>query len=170
MELEGKRGRYFKFGVFIDVGAERDGFLHVNEWRDGFPEEQMFARNVPVKVRVLSVDGGRLQLTCRSGPLERPPQFEAPEPQDSDLQAFDQLGPDDVLDGEVVCLALFGIFVKVQVPGSQSLEGLLHKSNMSPDLKDIVHVGMPIKVKLLKENRWKEQRRISLASPDSDPS
>jgi hypothetical protein len=35
-------------GVFIDVGAERDGFLHVNEWRDGFPEEQMFARNVPV--------------------------------------------------------------------------------------------------------------------------
>lgn len=35
-------------GVFIDVGAERDGFLHVNEWGDGFPEEQMFARNVPV--------------------------------------------------------------------------------------------------------------------------
>ena len=120
--------------------------------------------------------------------------------------------------------------MKVQAPGSQSLEGLLHKSNMSPDLKDIaalkhkmggqwkkheknidgpeecskqavhlhhihfskfelcwflswrhleawpsfciskVHVGMHIKVKLLKEKKWKEQRRISLASPDSDPS
>ena len=34
-------------GVFVDVGAEREGFLHVNEWGDGFPEEQKFARNVP---------------------------------------------------------------------------------------------------------------------------
>ena len=31
----------------MDVGAEREGFLHVNEWGDGFPEEQKFARNVP---------------------------------------------------------------------------------------------------------------------------
>lgn len=35
-------------GVFIDVGAERDGYLHVNEWQEeGFPQEQIFARNVP---------------------------------------------------------------------------------------------------------------------------
>lgn len=44
--------------------------------------------------------------------------------------------------------------MKVQVPGSQSLEGLLHKSNMSPDLKDIAalkhkvgrEVGTPLMV------------------------
>jgi len=166
MELEGKRGKYFRSGVFIDVGAERDGFLHVNEWGDGFPEEQMFARNVPVKVRVLGVDGGRLQLTCRSGSLDRPPPFEAPVPEDADIEAFDQLGPEDVLDGEVVRLSLFGIFVKVQAPGSQNLEGLLHKSKMSEDLKKTVHVGMSIKVKLLKEQEWKQQKRIFLASPD----
>ena len=38
-------------GVFIDVGAERDGFLHVNEWGDGLPAEQPFARNVPAPWR-----------------------------------------------------------------------------------------------------------------------
>lgn len=47
MKLQGKRGKYFRQGVFVDIGAEREGFLHVNEWRDGFPQEQMFARNVP---------------------------------------------------------------------------------------------------------------------------
>eukprot|EP00435_Cladocopium_sp_Y103_P038313 s1159_g10.t1 len=58
MELEGKRGRFLtkSRGVFIDVGAERDGFLHVNEWRDGFPEEQMFARNVPVPWRNINME------------------------------------------------------------------------------------------------------------------
>ena len=30
--------------------------------------------------------------------------------QDADIKAFDQLGPEDVLDGEVVRLSLFGIF------------------------------------------------------------
>ena len=72
-----------------------------------------------------------------SGSLDRPPPFEAPVPEDSmlrrsgcwpsdevtvdgavphpccqdaDIKAFDQLGPEDVLDGEVVRLSLFGIF------------------------------------------------------------
>eukprot|EP00913_Durusdinium_trenchii_P030442 g28517.t1 len=57
MELKGKRGRYMRFGVFVDVGAEREGFLHVNEWGDGFPEEQKFARNVGRMLREGVSDG-----------------------------------------------------------------------------------------------------------------
>ncbi|CAJ1354871.1 unnamed protein product [Effrenium voratum] len=169
MELRGRRGKYFQNGVFIDVGAERDGYLHVNEWQEeGFPQEQIFARNVPVDVRVLSIDDAKwsFSLTRLPGSLERPPGFKAPKMEDSDIEAFDKLEADDLIDAEVVRLALFGIFVKVQVEGSQMLEGLLHKSKMSQDFKDMVRLGMPIKVKLLKEQRWKEQRKLFLASPE----
>lgn len=40
------------------------------------------------------------------------------------------------------------------------------RGSFFPDVYQ-VHVGMQIKVKLLKEKRWKEERKIFLASPDS---
>ena len=42
--------------------------------------------------------------------------------------------------------------MKVQAPGSQSLEGLLHKSNMSPDLKDVAALKHEVRREV--DHRW----------------
>ncbi|CAE7632070.1 unnamed protein product [Symbiodinium necroappetens] len=164
MELQGVRGRYGLNGVFINIGAPRDGFLHTSEWRDGFPEEQPFVLNERIPVRVLHIDDeGRIFLTCRTGPLERPPMFKIPAIQDSDIEAFDALSESDSIEAEVVRIALYGVFVKVQVPGSQMVQALLHKNEMTQELKETVSLGMKVQVRLLKKDDWKQKKVIGVA-------
>jgi predicted RNA-binding protein with RPS1 domain len=81
-ELQGTVRSVQPYGAFIDVGAERDGLVHISELKDGFVEkvEDVVKEGDTVTVRVKDVDveSGRLSLTMRA---PRPAREERPAPE-----------------------------------------------------------------------------------------
>merc|ERR1719476_152017 len=70
--LEGKVSRTASFGAFVTVTApdsesSADGLVHITQIRDGFVEsvEDELEIGQEVKVRVVSVDGGKLSLSMK---------------------------------------------------------------------------------------------------------
>ncbi|MFQ5922614.1 MAG: S1 RNA-binding domain-containing protein [Anaerolineales bacterium] len=64
MKTTGEVTRLEKFGAFVDIGAERDGLVHVSEMSDGYvrdPAEVVQVGN-EVEVAVLEVDRGKKQI------------------------------------------------------------------------------------------------------------
>jgi len=62
--LAGKAVRIEKFGVFVDIGAERPGMVHISELTDGFvrtPSEVVSVGD-EVRVRVLKVNRKKRQI------------------------------------------------------------------------------------------------------------
>lgn len=78
-ELQGTVRSVQPYGAFIDVGAERDGLVHISELKDGFVEkvEDVVKEGDTVTVRIKDVDveSGRLSLTMRA---PRPAREERP--------------------------------------------------------------------------------------------
>jgi len=66
--------RLEKFGAFVDIGAERDGLVHISEMSDGYVRDPAEVARVgdQVEVSVLEVDRGKRQirLTMNIGPEE----------------------------------------------------------------------------------------------------
>lgn len=56
--------RLEKFGAFVDIGAERDGLVHVSEMSDGYVRDPSEVAKVgdEVEVAVLDVDRGKKQI------------------------------------------------------------------------------------------------------------
>lgn len=72
MSLTGKVVRVEKFGVFVEIGAERPGMVHVSELADGYVKSPSDVVKVgdEVSVRVLKIDRKKRQidLTMKSQP------------------------------------------------------------------------------------------------------
>lgn len=73
MSLTGKVVRVEKFGVFVEVGAERPGMVHISELADSYVKTPSDVVKVgeEVSVRVLKVDRRKRQidLTMKSQPM-----------------------------------------------------------------------------------------------------
>lgn len=56
--------RLEKFGAFVDIGAERDGLVHVSEMSDGYVRDPSEVAKVgdEIEVAVLEVDRGKRQI------------------------------------------------------------------------------------------------------------
>jgi small subunit ribosomal protein S1 len=72
MVLTGKVVRLESFGAFVNIGAERDGMVHVTEMSSGYVNSPSDVVSVgdEVKVRVLEVDSrrGRISLSMKDLP------------------------------------------------------------------------------------------------------
>jgi len=149
-ELQGNVVRQMRFGAFVDVGAELDGLVELEEMSDGLPVELM--RGTKVTARVLKVEAGKFWLTLRSGELARPSR-DTPSAalKDVDLSPFVGLPADHWFDGEVQTFLLGkGAFIKVQVPGTDKLAGgLLRKEEFGEGMIDSIHFGMKVRVRVL---------------------
>jgi ribosomal protein S1 len=64
MKVVGSVTRLEKFGAFVDIGAERDGLVHVSEMSDGYVRDPAEVAKVgdEVEVAVLEIDRGKKQI------------------------------------------------------------------------------------------------------------
>jgi small subunit ribosomal protein S1 len=82
MVVPGKVVRVAKFGAFVDIGADREGLVHVSEMAEGFVRDPsaIVSPGAEVQVRVLGVDleKGQVRLSMKQA---APPPEPQPEPE-----------------------------------------------------------------------------------------
>jgi small subunit ribosomal protein S1 len=137
------------YGAFVDIGAERDGLVHVSQISRERVNRVADVLNkgdkITVWVQHVEPEQGRISLT-----MVEPPE-----------RTLDELKPDQVLTGTVTRVVPYGAFVDVGV----GRDGLVHISEMAEGHigrpEDVARVGDEVEVKVLAVNR--QRRRIELS-------
>jgi predicted RNA-binding protein with RPS1 domain len=82
MIVRGKVTRIERFGVFVDIGAERPGLVHVSEITHGYirTPEDIVKEGDDVEVKVLGVNRQKKQIKLSMKALEEPPVKAIPKP------------------------------------------------------------------------------------------
>ncbi|MFM8320765.1 MAG: S1 RNA-binding domain-containing protein [Chloroflexota bacterium] len=82
MVMKGKVTRLEKFGVFVDIGAERPGLVHISEMTHDYIKTpgDVVKEGDEVEVKVLNVDKRKKQIKLSMKALEEPPVKEVREP------------------------------------------------------------------------------------------
>ncbi|MGD0577457.1 MAG: S1 RNA-binding domain-containing protein, partial [Bryobacteraceae bacterium] len=153
-----------KGGLRVEIADGITAFLPAS--RSGVREMSDLAKIVgqPIECRITKLDVSNPErpdvVVDRRGILDE--QASA-----AKQQAFDLLQPGSVVEGRVRSLTEFGAFVEL-CPG---IDGLLHVTEMSwqrvEKPSDLLTVGQPLQVKILKINR--ESRKISLGLKQLTP-
>lgn len=149
-ELSGTVTKVELFGAFIDVGAEREGLVHISNLRRERVNrvEDVVSTGQAVQVWVSKVDAasGRIELT-----MIRPVQLK-----------WADLKPGLHTQGTVVKVEKFGAFVDI---GAER-PGLVHVSEMSheyvADPGQVAKEGDRVAVTVLEIDRTKRQIRLTM--------
>ncbi len=82
MVLKGKVTRLEKFGVFVEIGAERPGLVHISEMTHGYIKSpgDMVKEGDEIEVKVLDINRQKKQIKLSMKALEEPPIKVAKEP------------------------------------------------------------------------------------------
>jgi len=82
MNLKGKVTRLEKFGVFVDIGAERPGLVHISEMTHGYIKNpgELVKEGDEVEVQVLNVNRQKKQIKLSMKALEEKPEKVVKEP------------------------------------------------------------------------------------------
>lgn len=74
-EYSGQISRIEKYGVFVDIGAERPGLVHISEMAHGYVEtpHEMVKMGDTIDVKVLKVNRKKKQIKLSMKALEEPP-------------------------------------------------------------------------------------------------
>lgn len=123
--VEGTVKNITDFGVFVDVGSEIDGLVHVSDisWnqRVKHPSE-MFKKGDRVQARVLKIDPDAQKFSLSIKHLTLDPW--------TGIEARFRKG--DVVNGKATRVADFGVFVEL----ADGIEGLVHISELSREKVD----------------------------------
>jgi transcriptional accessory protein Tex/SPT6 len=150
MKFQGTVTRVELFGVFVDIGAERDGLVHVSQVGQSqtgrLTDLLEEGSEVTVWVQSVELDQGRISLTM----------IEPPE------RTIDELKSDQIVTGTVTKLAPYGAFVDIGV----GRDGLIHISEMSDGHierpSEVAAVGAEIEVRVVKVDRRRQRIELSL--------
>ncbi len=154
-DVVGKVRNLTNYGAFIELEEGIDGLLHVSDmsWtrKIGHPSE-MLEKGQEIKCRVLSVDEQRRRIALGLKQLDN-------DPWDGDIP--DKYQPGQLVKGTVTKITNFGVFIGLE----DGLEGLLHISELAEhkveDPEEVVKVGDPIEVKVLRVDT--DERKIGLS-------
>mmetsp|Transcript_93093 Transcript_93093/g.290188 ORF Transcript_93093/g.290188 Transcript_93093/m.290188 type:complete len:468 (+) Transcript_93093:93-1496(+) len=154
-ELGGVVTSVRNFGCFVDVGAEADGLIHVRNINDGLVGkiDDLIRHGDDVLVRVLGFSNGKLELALAS-PLARLPA----------VDAFQDLPADKWLEGKIVDMVQFGVFVSVEPPVGPQVTAFLRYSEA--ENPEFMQEGEEIKVRVLRVDTEKKQLFLTMKTPD----
>jgi len=81
MVVKGKVTRLEKFGIFVDIGAERPGLVHISEMTHDYIKDpsEIVKQGEEIEVKVLSVNRQKRQIKLSMRALEEPPVKEVKE-------------------------------------------------------------------------------------------
>ncbi len=153
--VEGKVRNLTNYGAFIELEEGIDGLLHVSDmsWtrKISHPSE-MLEKSQAVRCKILSVDQERRRIALGLKQLDE-------DPWAANIPGKYQ--PGQVVNGTVTKITNFGVFVGLE----DGLEGLLHISELADhkveNPEDVVKVGDPIEVKILRVDT--DERKIGLS-------
>jgi len=150
MQLQGKIKKIELFGAFVDVGAERDGLLHISQLRrertNRVEDVVTLGQEVTVWVRKVDVGTGRIDLTMV-------------EPLKLD---WDELKTGMVVKGKVTKLERFGVSVDI---GAER-PAFIHVRELSTDRVsepgEVVKPAQEVEAKVILVDRKKRKIDLSL--------
>ncbi|GHQ13565.1 30S ribosomal protein S1 [Helicobacter pylori] len=142
------------YGVFVDIGNDIEGFLHVSEisWDKNVSHPSHYLSvGQEIDVKIIDIDPKNRRLRVSLKQLTNGP-FDV-------FESKHQVG--DIVEGKVATLTDFGAFLNLG-----GVDGLLHNHDAFWDknkkCKDHYKIGDVIKVKILKIN--KKDKKISLSA------
>ncbi|GAA7287628.1 30S ribosomal protein S1 [Helicobacter pylori] len=142
------------YGVFVDIGNDIEGFLHVSEisWDKNVSHPSHYLSvGQEIDVKIIDIDPKNRRLRVSLKQLTNRP-FDV-------FESKHQVG--DIIEGKVATLTDFGAFLNLG-----GVDGLLHNHDAFWDkdkkCKDHYKIGDAIKVKILKIN--KKDKKISLSA------
>ncbi len=142
------------YGVFVDIGNDIEGFLHVSEisWDKNVSHPSNYLSvGQEIDVKIIDIDPKNRRLRVSLKQLTNKP-FDV-------FESKHQVG--DIVEGKVATLTDFGAFLNLG-----GVDGLLHNHDAFWDkdkkCKDHYKIGDVIKVKILKIN--KKDKKISLSA------
>ena len=148
------------YGVFVDLGNDIEGFLHVSEisWDKNIKHPKDYLKvGEEIDVEVIEIDTENRRLRVSLKALQ-------PKPFEEFLKKH-KVG--DVVKGVITTITNFGAFVKID-----KVEGLLHNEDASWDkskkCKDLFKVGDEVEVKII--NIDKDKEKISLSKKELEES
>lgn len=148
-QLSGKIKKIELFGAFVDVGAERDGLLHISQLRkertNRVEDVVSLAQEVRVWVRKVDAAAGRIDLTMI-------------EPFKLD---WDELKVGLVVKGKVAKLEKFGVFVDIGAERQAFIHVRELMSGYVSDPGEVVKAAQEIEARVIAVDRKK--RRIDLS-------
>ncbi len=149
------------YGVFVDLGNDIEGFLHVSEisWDKNIKHPKDYlevGQEVDVDIVELDFEKRKLRVSMKNL---------LPKPFDEFKSKY-RVG--DVVKGVVTTTTNFGAFIKID-----QVEGLLHNEDISWDrgvkCKDLLNVGDEIEVKIIKIDSEKENISLSKKELEESP-
>jgi small subunit ribosomal protein S1 len=149
------------YGVFVDLGNDIEGFLHVSEitWDKNIkhPKDYLtLGQEIDVEVIEINSDTHKLRVSYKRL-LAKP--FE---------EFLKKCREGDILTGTITSLTDFGAFVRVA-----GVEGLLHNQDLSWDKNakciDTLKVGEEIEVKIAKINTDDEKISLNRKALEESP-
>ncbi len=148
------------YGVFVDLGNDIEGFLHVSEisWDKNIKHPKDYLKvgeEIDVEVIEIDTENRKLRVSLKSL---------LPKPFEEFLKKY-KVG--DVVKGVITTITDFGAFVKID-----KVEGLLHNEDASWDkskkCKDLFKEGDEVEVKIIKID--KDKGKISLSKKELEES
>ncbi len=149
------------YGVFVDLGNDIEGFLHVSEisWDKNIKHPKDYlevGQDVDVDIVELDFEKRKLRVSMKNL---------LPKPFD-EFKSKHRVG--EVVKGIVTTTTAFGAFIKID-----SVEGLLHNEDISWErgvkCKDLLNVGDEVEVKIIKIDSEKENISLSKKELEESP-
>lgn len=150
MELRGKIVRIELFGAFVDVGAEREGLLHISQLRkertNRVEDVVNLDQEVTTWVRKVDPNTGRIDLT-----LIQPLKLD-----------WDEIKVGMTVNGKVSKLEKFGAFIDIGAERQAFIHVRELMSGYVSDPSEVLKPGQEVEAKVIAVDRRKKRIDLSL--------
>mmetsp|Transcript_98886 Transcript_98886/g.196093 ORF Transcript_98886/g.196093 Transcript_98886/m.196093 type:complete len:879 (+) Transcript_98886:51-2687(+) len=161
------------YGVFVDIGVENDGLVHVSQMAEGRVQNpaDLVEEGQTLDVWFAGVQKvtGKKQLTMVESKIRN---VAAAQPRGNrDLSKFVNCDPNTWLEGEIRNVLPFGLFVSVSPPGGgEPQEGFVHVSKVRhafiQDLEAEFKPGQEVQVRVFEANTDSNKMSLTMLRED----